>query len=830
MRTTYRLVIIGGGAVGCSLLYHLAKLGWRDTLLLEKNELTAGSTWHAAGLCTQFSASLTVTRLLMYGVELYQRLEAETGQAVDFRQVGSVRLATVPARMDQYLDARGRARIAGLPFELIGPEEIGRLCPLLSLDGVLGAAYTPTDGYVDPSSLTQALAKGARDLGAEIRRRTHVRELRPTPRGEWEVVTDEGTITAEIVVNAAGIWGRDVGRLAGVDLPIVPMEHQYLVTGSIDGLAAPHVEMPVVRDVEASFYVREEGEGLIVGPYERSPKPWSADGIPPAFGQQLLAPDMPQIEAIVRLAQARVPALEGADVKRIVCGPTSYTPDGNALMGWVPGLRNHFVLSGFSYGIAQAGGAGRAAAEWIVQGQPADQMWELDVRRFGPHAAALPYLVARASEVYEREYAIPYPFEELPAGRPLKTDPLYERLAVRGAVFGARNGWERPLWFAPAGVASAGSAAPSGNAPRAGSPDDLPTFRTPDWLPHVEAECRAIRERAGLIDMTSFAKYEVAGPGAAELLDRLCANALPRVGRIALTQMLTPAGGIECDLTVTRLDRDRFYLITAAATETHDLDWIERQLPDDGSVRVENVTDRWGVLTIAGPRSREILASLTHDDLSSAGFPFMAFRDIRLGTVPVRALRATYTGELGWELHHPIERSSALYDAITEAGEPHGLADVGYRALGSLRLEKGYRLWGTDITPDCTPLEAGLERFVRFDKGDFIGREALIAQREAGLTRTLACLVIDLLPGDDLFPRGDEPVLADRATADDRPIAYLLAADRGHAVGATIALAYLPPALAVSGTQLGVELLGELRDARVVKAPLYDPDGLRVRG
>jgi len=809
VRTQARVVIVGGGVVGCSLLYHLAKMGWRDTLLLEKNELTAGSTWHAAGLCTQFNASLNVTRLLMYGVDLYKRLEAETGQAVDFREVGSIRLATVPDRLDQYLEARGRARIAGLPFEIIGPDEIGRLCPILSLDGVLGAAYTPTDGYVDPSGVTQALARGARDLGAEIQRRAPVRALRPTSSGEWEVVTDQGTVTAEIVVDAGGIWGREIGELAGVELPIVPMEHQYLVTDGIQALAAPHRELPVIRDVEASFYVREEAGGLIVGPYEAHPKPWSAHGIPADFGQQLLAPDLPQIERIVSLAQSRIPVLADAGLKRVVCGPTSYTPDGNALVGWVPGLRNFFVLAGFSYGIVQAGGAGRSGAEWIVDGQPSDDLWELDVRRFGPHAAALPHLIARASEVYEREYAIPYPFEELPAGRPLKTDPLYDRLAARGAVFGARNGWERPLWFTPPGAATG----------------DEPTFRRPAWLPYVAAECRAVRERAGLLDMTSFAKYEVSGPGAEAFLDRLCANALPREGRIALTQMLTPRGGIECDLTVTRLAPDRFYLITAAGTEAHDLEWIERHLPLDGSVVVDNVTDRWGVLAIAGPRSREILESVCDDDLSAGAFPFMAAREIRVGSVPVRALRATYTGELGWELHHPIEYSRALDDLLIEAGSPLGLADIGYRALESLRLEKGYRLWGVDIMPQCTPLEAGLERFVRFEKGDFIGRDALLRQRDAGIARWLACLTIDLQPADDLFPHGGEPIYAREAL-----VSYLLAADRGHSVGQTIGLAYLPLSLGEPGMRLEVEILGERRSASVVEAPLYDPKGERMRG
>lgn len=808
MRSHARVVVIGGGALGASVLYHLAHLGWRDTLLLEKHELTSGSTWHAAGLFTQFNASLAVTRLLMYGVELCERLEAETGQAVDYRGVGSVRLATVPDRMDQYRAALGRARVAGLPFELVGPSEIARLCPLVSLDGVLGAAWTPTDGYVDPSGLTQALARGARALGAEIRQHCAVRELKAAPGGGWQVVTDEGTVRAGVVVNASGLWGRDVGLLAGVRLPIVPLEHQYLLMAPLPELSAPHPEMPVVRDAEASFYAREEGEGLIVGPYEPRPKPWAIAGVPPDFGRQLLPPDVPQVEGVLKLAQERIPALADAPVRRIVCGPVSYTPDGNALMGWVPGVRDLFVLAGFSYGIAQAAGAGRAAAEWIVEGQPGEDAWELDVRRFGPHAAALPYLVECASEVYEREYAIPYPLHQPSAGRPLKTDPLHDRLTERGAVFGVRNGWERPLWFVRPGE-------------RRG---DEPTFRRPGWLPWVESECRAVRERVGLIDMTSFGKYEVSGPGAAAALDRLCANALPRVGRIALTQMLTPRGGIECDLTITRLADDRFYLVTAAATETHDLEWIERNLPADGSVRVEDVTSRCGVLTVAGPRARDILGPLAGEDLASAAFPLMAARETHIGPVPVRALRITYTGELGWELHHPIELSRTLYDLLVERGGPLGLADVGYQALGPLRLEKGYRLWGVDITPDITPLEAGLERFVRLDKGDFIGREAILEQRAAGITRSLTTLVLELRPDDDLYPYGDEPLYVD-----GQVVSYVLAADHCPTLGAVLAMACLPVEHARAGTRLEVGILGERRPARVTEAPLYDPGGERLR-
>jgi dimethylglycine dehydrogenase len=808
VRSQARVAVIGGGALGASLLYHLALRGWTDAVLLEKDDLTNGSTWHAAGLCTQFNSSLNVTRLLIRGVELFKRLQAEPGTEVDFREVGSLRLATTPARLDQYRDAHGLARIVGLPFEIVGPDEVRRRAPLVSTEGVLAAAWTPTDGYVDPSSVTRAMAEGARAAGAEVVRHAEVTELRRTAGGAWDVVTEQGTLRAEIVVNAAGIWGRDVGRLAGVDLPIVPMEHQYLVTDTIPELRAGHAEMPVVRDTEASFYVREEGDGLLVGPYETSPKPWAETGIPPTFGRQLLPPDFDQVGAVLDLASRRIPALATAGMRQLLNGPTSYTPDGNALMGWIPGQRNLFVLSGFSYGIVQSGGAGYNAAAWIIDGAPEDNLWELDVRRFGPHASALDYLVPRARETYEREYAIPYPFEELTAGRPLKTDPLYDRLAAKGAVFAARNGWERPMWFTPPGL-------PAG---------DDPTWRRPGWLPFQADEARAVRERAGLLDMSSFAKFEVSGPGAEAFLQRLCANRLPRVGRIALTQMLTPAGGIECDLTVARLAEDRFYLVTAAATQAHDYDWIERHLPGDGGVDLDDVTAAWGVLMLAGPRARDILAPLTTADLTTPAFPFMAVREITLGPVPVRALRVTYTGELGWELHHPIESLPTLYELLVTAGEAHGLADIGYRALDALRLEKGYRLWGADIGPLDTPLEAGLERFVAFDQHDFIGREALLRQRDAGPERRLAAMTIDLDPNDDLFPRGGEPVYDDGEL-----VSYLRAANPGHTVGRTIALAYLPTARSAPGRALEVEILEQRRPALVVDTPLYDGEGGRMR-
>jgi dimethylglycine dehydrogenase len=503
----------------------------------------------------------------------------------------------------------------------------------------------------------------------------------------------------------------------------------------------------------------------------------------------------------------RVPAFASAGIKTIVNGPDGYTPDGRCLMGPVPGLPDFHVLAGFSiFGIVFGGGAGRYAAEWIVEGQPSDNMWEVDVRRFDEYASSTKYVAERACEVYGHEYAIHYPEEERPAGRPLKTGPLYDRLLAKGAVFGARFGWERPLWFA-----------------RNGPARDEYSFRRGNWHAAVGEECRAVRSGVGVLDQTSFAKYEVSGPGAERFLDRLCANRLPATpGRIVLTQMCTPRGGVECDVTVTRLDGDRFYVVSAAATERHDHAWIAAHLPDDDSVRLENVSSRTGVLTLAGPRSRDVLQSLTTLDCSRKGFPFFRCRELRVGMAPVRALRVSYVGELGYELHHPIEYQRHLYDLLMEAGAPFGIVDWGYRALDSMRLEKAYRLWGVDMSADWTPLESGMDRFVAFDKGEFIGREALLRQRERGVERALACLVVDAADAD---PHGYEPILAG-----DEAIGYVAAGGYGHTVEKTIALAYLPVAYLEPGTELEVGILGARRRARVVEQPLYDPENERLLG
>jgi dimethylglycine dehydrogenase len=800
-----RVVIVGGGVAGASLAYHLARLGWTDVALVEAHELTSGSTWHAAGLCTQFIQSYNLMGLLKHSLDLYETLEAETGQAVDLHRCGSVRIATTADRIDQFRHVQGIAASVGVPVEIVSPERALELFPLATPDGILAAAYLPTDGHVDPTGVTNALAGGAAGRGVRIHRHTAVTGL-ARERGAWTVSTSAGAIRAEHVVIAAGQWSKEVGRLAGVELPIVPLQHHYVVTEPIAEVAARTTELPVFRDPDNSFYARQEAGGLLLGPFERRPKTWALDGIPEDFHGKLLPPDLDQIEDCLVAAAARIPVFGEAGLRSVINGPDGYTPDGRCLMGPVPGVRGLHVLAGFSiFGIVFGGGAGRYAAEWLVDGQPSDNMWELDVRRFGEYATSTSYVVERASEVFEDEYRIHFPEEERPAGRPLKTDPLYERLLSRGAVMGVRSGWERPLWFA--------------NGPGAG---DEYSFRRGNWFDAVGEECRAVRERVGVLDQTSFAKFVVSGPGAAALLDRVCANRLPvEPGRLCLTQMLTPAGGIEADVTVTMLAPDRYYVVSASATETHDHGWIERHLPGRGSVMLENVTAARGVLTVAGPRSRELMQRVSSADYSRDGFPFFRAREVEVGRARVLAVRISYVGELGWELHHPLEAQRYLYERLLDAGEELGLVDFGYRALESMRLEKCYRLWGADLSADWSPLQAGLDRFVAFDKGDFIGRDALLREREAGVDRVLACLVVD---ADGADAHGFEPVY----DGGDAPVAYVASGGFGHTVGRSLALSYVPAALASAGTALEVGVLGERRPAVVARQPLFDPANERL--
>jgi dimethylglycine dehydrogenase len=803
--TDARVVVVGGGIAGVSTLYHLTRLGWSDVALVEANELTSGSTWHAAGLCTQFIQSYSLMRVLRTSVELYGALEQETGLPVDFHQCGSVRIGTTRDRLHQFEHVRGIAESVDVPFEIVSPERAFELFPLARPDGVLAAAYLPTDGHIDPTSLTNALAKGAVDRGATIVRRTRVTQLARRRNG-WTVSTPAGDIRAEHVVIAAGQWSREVGRLVDIDLPIVPLQHHYLVTDPMPEIASRSVELPVFRDPDNSFYARQEGGGLVVGPFERNPLTWALDGIPEGFHGRLLAPNLEQIEDCLVGAAERLPSFGKVGIKSVINGPDGYTPDGRCLMGPIPDRPGLHVLAGFSiFGIVFGGGAGKYCAEWIVHDQPSENMWELDVRRFGDYARSTSYVVERASEVFEDEYKIHFPEEERPAARPLKTDPLYDRLVAKGAVMGVCSGWERPLWFAVSGLAR-----------------DEYSFSRGNWFDTVGEECRAVRGGVGVLDQTSFAKFVVSGEGAEPLLDRLCANRLPtEVGRMSLTQMCTARGGVETDVTVALLEPGRYYVVSAAATETHDLAWIERHAPQDGSVRIENVTARDGVLTIAGPKSRELLERVSRGDFSNQGFRFFRARHVEVGRVRVLAMRVSYVGELGWELHHPIDEQRTLYDLLFEAGEDLGLVDFGYRALESMRLEKCYRLWGADLSADWSPLQAGLDRFVALDKGDFIGREALSREFDSGRTHVLSCLAVDAIGVD---AHGLEPVYAEGS----RPVAHVSSGGYGHTIEQSIALAYLPVEHAKVGKELTIGILGERRRAVVSDQPLLDPAGQRL--
>jgi dimethylglycine dehydrogenase len=800
-----RIAVIGGGIAGCSVAYHLAGLGCSDVVLLEQAELTSGSTWHAAGLCTQFAANPRTMRLLKRSLDLYAALELESEQAVGLHRCGSVRLAESPDRLDQFEHVRGVAAQAGVPFEIITPEAAHELFPLMVPDRVLGAAYLPTDGHVDPSGVTNALAQAAAAGGVQIFRHT---KLMAAARegGSWLLETTRGSVRADVVVNAAGQWAREVGRLAGVELPVVPLEHHYVVTEPMSEVSALKRELPVLRDPEGSFYARQEGPALLIGPFEANATPWAVDGIPEGFQGRLLPARLEAIEDVLVAAARRIPSFEIAGLKTLINGPDGYTPDGRALVGPVPGLRNFHVIAGFSiFGIVFGGGAGALAAEWILDGQPSQDAWELDVRRFGGYATARRYLIPKAAEAYRREYAIDFPYEERPVGRPLKTSPLYDKLAQRGAVYGARSGWERPVWFRRPAVSEEYS------------------YRRPSWYEAVGAECQAVRGGVGILDQSSFAKFEVSGAGAERYLERLCANALPSApDKMALTQMCTAAGGIACDVTVTRLAEDRFYVVSAAAAEAHDEAWLHSHVPEDGTVRVDNVTARYGVLTLAGPRSRALLAKVADADCGAEAFPFFTCRGIEVGSAPVLALRVSFAGELGYELHHTVEFQRHIYEQLLEAGKPLGMVDFGYRALDSMRLEKAYRMWGPDLNLEVSPLAAGMQRWVSFEK-QFIGREALAAVAEnGGPERSLACLVVD---ADGADAHGFEPV-----RDGDRLVGSVTSGGFGFRVGRSIALAYLPLEYCVPGTPLTVEILGHQRKAAVAQAPLYDPTNQLLTG
>ena len=804
MRARARAVVIGGGVGGCAILYWLARLGWDDVVLCERADLTSGSTFHSAGLVGQLRGSLSLTKMMMSSVELYRALGEEVGLETGWREVGSLRLASSEERMEELRRQAGWAKTFGLPLELVSAEEAARLFPPMSTEGVLGAAFLPTDGYIDPSQLTFALAEGARRHGAEIATGTRVTGIGVERGRVTGVETDRGSIETEVVVNAGGMFAAELGRLAGVTVPVVPMAHEYLVTKP-SGLP---LEMPTMRDPSLLVYFRPESGGLVMGGYERDPAPWGLDGLPADFNGRLLEEDWPRFEELMTNAIVRVPSLEDAEVVRLINGPEAFTPDGEFILGPTD-VRGFWVAAGFcAHGLAGAGGMGKLVAEWLVEGRPSLDVWEMDSRRFGPHYASRDYTLARTVEVYSTYYDVKYPGHERQAGRPLRLSPTYERLRSLGAAFGEKSGWERANWFEPNAAAGDESLRPRGWAGRL-------------WSPAVGAEHRACRESAALFDETSFAKIDVLGPGAADFLERLCDNRVAReVGRVTYTQMLNEGGGVECDFTVTRLADDRFRIVTGTAFGRHDLAWIRSHAPEDGSVTVSDVTSRYACLGLWGPAAREILQPLTSADLANEAFPYMQARELTVGAAPCLAVRVTYVGELGWELYCPTEFGVALWDTLWDAGRAHGLVAGGYKAIDSLRLEKGYRVWGADVTPEDTPYEAGLGFVVKLDKGDFLGREALLERPEP--ERKLVCLV---LADPRAVALGSEPVRIDGITS-----GRVTSGGYGYTVGRSIAYAYAPAGLAGTGQPVEVEIFGEWVSGEIAPGPLFDPAGERLRG
>ena len=797
-----RVVVIGGGIGGCSILYWLARLGWSDVALVERSELTSGSTFHSAGLVGQLRNSLSLTQMMMNSVDLYRTLGDEVDLETGWREVGSLRLASSKEHMEELERQAAWAETFGLPLHLISADEAQSMFPPMSTDGVLGAALLPSDGYVDPSQLTLALARGARQRGATILTNTRVTGVRVEDNRVRAVETDQGTIECEYVVNAGGIYAHEIGQLAGVHVPLVAMAHQYAITKPT-GLSR---DMPTLRDPARLVYFRAESGGLVMGGYERNPAVWGLSGIAPDFNSRLLEPDWDRFAPLFEAAISRVPELADAEIVTLINGPEAFTPDGEFILG-ESAVAGFWVAAGFcAHGIAGSGGMGKLMAEWIIEGQPSLDAWALDSRRFGPQYRSREYTLIRTDEIYATYYDVKYPGHERQAGRPLKVSAVNARHRDLGAAFGEKSGWERVNWYESNVRSGDESTRPDGWAGML-------------WSPAIGAEHLACREIAALFDESSFSKLDVTGPGAPQFLERLCANGVARrIGAVTYTQLLNPRGGVECDLTVTRLAEDRFRLVTGTAFGNHDGAWIRQHLEDD-SVVVEDVTSKYACFALWGPRAREILQPLTESDLSHEAFGYMSAKEINVGAVPCLAVRVTFVGELGWELYCPCEYAVGLWDSLMAAGSPHGLVPGGYRAIESLRLEKGYRVWGSDVTTTDSPFEAGLGFAVKIKKGEFIGRDAL--DRAGEPTRRLACLVLDEAKSVVL---GSEPV-----RFEGRALGRVTSGGYGYSVESSIAYAYLPAELVVPGTRVSVGMFGRDVGAEVRAEPLFDPGNEKVR-
>ena len=810
MKAKAKVVVVGGGVVGVSALYHLAKKGWSDAVLIERKELTSGSTWHAAGLLPLFNMSYSVGQLHKYAVNFYKTLEEETGQNVGFSVVSNIRLATTQDRMDEYYQYAAVAKTIGVKVNFLTPDQVKEIWPLCNTEGLVGAIQHPEDGYIQPADLTQALAKGARDNGAEIYRNTNVTGINQLENEKWVVETDKGNIECEHVISCTGNFARQTGKMVGLDIPVIPVEHQYIVT-------EPHPEiqkrkeeglpeMGVLRDSDSSWYMREERGGLILGPYEKGAPACYVDGPSQNSEFELFQEDLERIESHIESAIHRVPVFGEVGVKKVYNGAICYTPDGSPIVGPAWGLKNFWINEGHSFGITAAGGAGWQLAEWIVDGEPTIDMLGVDPRRFGDYATKS-FLIEKNEEAYANVFTVHYPDEEREAGRPLRQAPCYDRLKDMGAVFGQKFGWERANWFAPKDVDQI---------------DDF-SFRRSKWFTHVGKECLNVKNNVGILDMTAFAKCRISGPGAKDFLDNLVANKLPKKnGRVNLCHALNTKGGVHSEFTIAKESDESYYLVSAGAFQRLDHDWIRKWMPTDRSVFFEDLTNSIGVLVVAGPKARDLLSKISDADFSNKAFPWLSAQKIDVGLAPSIAMRMNFVGELGWELHHPIEYQNHIFDKLIEAGEEFGVKPFGIRAMDSLRIEKTYKLVGTEMSIEYAAYESGLDRFVHLNKGNFIGRDALVKWQQDGFENSMVTL--------EVFDVDDADALGNNAIySDDIVIGRATGGNYGFRVKKSLVIAMVKPKFSKIGTELQMDILDKKHKVVVIEDSPYDSMNEKIR-
>jgi dimethylglycine dehydrogenase len=804
MKTQARVVVIGGGAIGVSVAYHLAKYGWQDVVLVEKHELTSGSTWMAAGNCSFFHGNYYCTQVNMKSIEIYQQLEAETGQDVGWHTTGSIRTADNPGRMEELGYIYSMNRCLGLNVDWVTPEKMAEMHPLMNVEGLVGGLYWPDDGDVDPNGITQAMAIGARKHGAEINQHTLVTGVEQKPNDEWVVHTDKGDITCQYVVNAAGLWAPEVARMVGAEIPSIPGEHTHILFEAIDVVEKRDEYLPLIRDPDRSIYIRQEMDSLILGLYESKVKQWNPRGVPWDYALTELQPDIDHIADFIEHGIHRFPIMGETGFKHVTDGPITYTPNGDPLVGPAYPLTNFFHACGYSFGITQAGGIGHYLAGWIMNGEPEIDLWSVDSRRYGSYANWA-YNHEKIEDTYPRLYAIICPNDWRDAARPNRTAPIYEYQKQAGAVFGDYYGWECPNYYIEN---------PDANR-------ENPGWKRNNTFDIVDAECKHVMEHAGLLDLSRFAKTRVTGPGAEAWLNKMTCQKVPvKDGRIALSPMLDINGNFKSDMTITKVKDGEYFCVTASVGKRHDQHWLMQNLPDDGSVCMEDVTYQLGCLVIAGPKSRDILAKACYNDVSGAAFPFGTSQEVYVGRVKCRVNRMNYVGELGYEIFHPIESQISIYETLMAAGAEHNLKMFGMYAMDSMRLEKGYLAWKSDMNVHHTPLETNVAWTVKLDK-DFIGKAGVEKQKADGVPRKLVCLVV---AAEDADPWGYNPIFNG-----NEMVGMTSSGGYGHRTGKSIALGYVPPALAAAGTKLAVEVLGKKLDAEVVSMPLYDPKNEKMK-